>query len=37
MYRAKGVRFLKIATMIYEITNKNITYVSPDIETFIKK
>lgn len=32
----KGVSFLEIAAMIYHITNKNITYVSPDIETFIK-
>lgn len=32
----KGVSFIEIATMIYQITNKNITYVSPDLETFIK-
>ena len=32
----KGVSFLEIASMIHHITNKNITYVSPDIDTFIK-
>ena len=32
----KGISFLEIAAMIYHITNKYITYVSPDIETFIK-
>lgn len=31
-----GVSFLEIASMIHHITNKNITYVSPDIDTFIK-
>lgn len=31
----KAVSFLEVAAMIYHITNKNITYVSPDIETFI--
>jgi NAD(P)H dehydrogenase (quinone) len=31
----KAVSFLDIATMIYQITNKNITYVSPDLDSFI--
>jgi NAD(P)H dehydrogenase (quinone) len=32
----KGVSFLEIASMIHHFTNKNITYVSPDIDTYIK-
>jgi len=31
----KAVSFLDIATNIYQITNKNITYVSPDLDSFI--
>lgn len=31
-----GVTFLEIAAIIHKITNKNITYVSPDLETFTK-
>lgn len=33
---SKAVSFLEIATMIYQITNKNITYISPHLDTFIK-
>lgn len=32
----KGVSFLEIATMIYQITNKNITYFSPNLDTYLK-
>lgn len=32
----EAVSFLEIASIIYQISNKNITYVSPDIDTFIK-
>lgn len=31
----KAVSFLDIATNIYQITNKNITYVSPDLDSYI--
>lgn len=31
-----GVSFLEIASMIHHFANKNITYVSPDLDTYIK-